>query len=368
MKNVLVGLVLAAAVSTVACDRGEPGAIPSNREPLEIDVSRVAESAELTSFPATVRSTAEAELATRFSATVRRVAVDVGSRVSRGQLLVVLDPQDIEARIERAEASERQAGRYQERIQALERDGAATSQELDDAVARFEMARAAVQEALAQRAYAVLTAPFSGVIVGRSVDPGDLATPARPILRLVDPESLEVVTDLPGAYARYVDAGDTVTVVTPRDGSRHAARVTHVSPAEEARSHRYRVKVQTLDDTEGLVAGAFVRVELLGPGRAATWIPSDAVVRRGQLTGVFVVEDETARLRWIRLGQEQPDAVEVLAGLDLEAFVVRSPGPGLTDGAPVDRVTRVPFEVNEPAEAEADGGPATADDPPEAGS
>jgi hypothetical protein len=126
--------------------------------------------------------------------------------------------------------------------------------------------------------------------------------------------------------------------------------------------------VQTLDDTEGLVAGAFVRVELLGPGRAATWIPSDAVVRRGQLTGVFVVEDETARLRWIRLGQEQPDAVEVLAGLDLEAFVVRSPGPGLTDGAPVDRVTRVPFEVNEPAEAEADGGPATADDPPEAGS
>jgi RND family efflux transporter MFP subunit len=345
MKNLLTRALAVTVIAATACDRGEPGAMPSTEGPLELDVSRVAVSPELTSFPATVRSRAEAELATRSSGTVRRVAVDVGSRVSRGQVLVVLDPQDVEARIARAEAGERQARRYQERIQALERDGAATSQELDDAVARLEMARATVQEAEAQRAYAVLTAPFSGVIIARAVDPGDLATPAHPILTLVDPESVEIVTDLPGAYAQYVENGDMVTVVNPRDGSRHSARVTHVSPAEQARSHRYRVKVQTLDGVEGLVPGAFVRVELEGPGRAATWVPLDALVRRGQLTGVFVVEDGVARLRWIRPGGRHPDAVEVLAGLDRDDAVVRRPDPALMDGAPVDRVTEVPFEI-----------------------
>jgi hypothetical protein len=177
------------------------------------------------------------------------------------------------------------------------------------------------------------------------VDPGDLATPAHPILTLVDPESIEIVTDLPGAYAQYVEDGDPVTVVNPRDGSRHNARVTHVSPAEQARSHRYRVKVETLERVEGLAPGAFVRVELEGHGRAATWMPLDALVRRGQLTGVFVVEEEVARLRWIRLGVRHPDAVEVLAGLDGDASVVRRPDPGLMDGASADRVTEVPFEM-----------------------
>jgi RND family efflux transporter MFP subunit len=201
MKNALTWLITITMLSTAACDRGEPGEITDIERPLELTVSRPAASPELASFPATVQSTAEAELATRSSGAVRQVTVDVGSRVSRGQVLVVLDPQDVEARIAAAAAGERQARRYHGRIQALERDGAATGQELDDALARLEMAEAASQEAAAQRAYAVLTAPFAGVIVRRDVDPGDLAIPARPILTLVDPESIEVVVDLPGAHA-----------------------------------------------------------------------------------------------------------------------------------------------------------------------
>ena len=76
----------------------------------------------------------------------------------------------------------------------------------------------------------------------------------------------------------------------------------------------------------------------------ATWIPADAVVRRGQLAGVFVVSDDVARLRWIRIGHRRRAAVEVLAGLEADDRVVRSPIPQLADGAPVDRVTEVPFE------------------------
>jgi RND family efflux transporter MFP subunit len=356
MKNALTWLITITMLSTAACDRGEPGEITDIERPLELTVSRPAASPELASFPATVQSTAEAELATRSSGAVRQVTVDVGSRVSRGQVLVVLDPQDVEARIAAAAAGERQARRYHGRIQALERDGAATGQELDDALARLEMAEAASQEAAAQRAYAVLTAPFAGVIVRRNVDPGDLAIPARPILTLVDPESIEVVVDLPGAHANRVAPGDTVLVVNPRTGTRHRATITRISPAQDARSHRVRLEAHFADSPGDLMPGSFVRVELSGQGGIATWIPADAVVRRGQLAGVFVLQEDVVRLRWIRLGLQRSAAVEVLAGLDGDARVVRSPAPHLTDGARVDRATETPFEGIEGGEPQLEVG------------
>lgn len=350
MRDVLTWLTVLGTLSIAACDRGEPGEIAETEGALELTVSRPAAAPELASFPATVRSTAEAELATRSSGAVRRVTVDVGSRVSRGQVLVVLDPQDVEARIAAAAAGERQARRYYERIEALERDGAATGQELDDARARFEMAEAASEEAAAQRAYAVLSAPFAGVIVRREVDPGDLATPARPILALVDPESVEVILDLPGAYAETVAVGDTIQVVAPRTGRRHSSTIARVSPAQDVQSRRVRLEARLPDAPPDLMPGSFVRVELSGTGRTATWIPVDAIVRRGQLAGVFVVSEGVARLRWIRLGERRPSAVEVLAGLEPDARVVRNPLPHLTDGVRVDRVTEIPFEPSEGGE------------------
>lgn len=344
MKNALTWLTAVGAVVVAACDRGEPGRIPESEGPLELIVSRLAAGPETASFPATIRSTAEAELATRSSGSVRTVTVDVGSRVSRGQVLVVLDPQDVDARIAAAAAGETQARRFYQRIEALERDGAATGQELDDARARLEIAEAASREAAAQRAYAVLTAPFTGVIVRRDVDPGDLATPARPILTMVDPESVEVVVDLPGRYAEAVTVGDTIEVVNPRTGARHPSTIARVSPAQDTRSRRVRLEATLPDAADDLIPGSYVRVKLSGPGRTATWVPADAIVRRGQLAGVFVVEEGIARLRWIRLGERRATAVEVLAGLEPDARVVRLPGPQLTDGAPADRVTETPFD------------------------
>jgi hypothetical protein len=102
--------------------------------------------------------------------------------------------------------------------------------------------------------------------------------------------------------------------------------------------------------------GSFVRVELSGQGGIATWIPADAVVRRGQLAGVFVLQEDVVRLRWIRLGLQRSAAVEVLAGLDGDARVVRSPAPHLTDGARVDRATETPFEGIEGGEPQLEVG------------
>ena len=73
------------------------------------------------------------------------------------------------------------------------------------------------------------------------------------------------------------------------------------------------------------------------------WVPADAVVRRGQLTGLFVVVENELRLRWIRPGRRSGDAVEVLAGLPPGSAVVRRPGPAVLDGTAVGEVNEEPW-------------------------
>ena len=329
-------VVTIAALAWTGCDRGEPGDVPPPEDPVEVSVSVPIRGPATSAHPATVASTDEAELATRTSGTVRRVRVDVGGRVSEGDTLLELDATDVAAAIEGAEASVTQARKRFERIRNLEADGAATRQELDDARAALERARAGLKGARSQRDYVVLRAPFGGTVSERYVDPGDLAVPGRPVLRLVRPESVKVVADLPARVGSGLSPGREATVADPETGRRHPARVIRLSPARQASSRRVRVELEL---TSGIASppapGSYVRLELASTDDSTVWIPADAVVRRGQLEGVYLAGEEELELRWLELGTERDGAVEVLGGLGSGDRVVRRPGPRLTDGAPV---------------------------------
>jgi RND family efflux transporter MFP subunit len=198
-------LVLLVTPLLAGCDRGEPGAMAADGEPANVVVTAPVVQPDVARFPAEVRAARKADLATRMAGTIVRVNGDVGSRVTRGDLLVLLDAVDVEARISRAGAAERQARQWHDRIQSLEADGAATPQELDDAVARLEMATASLTETEAQLSYAVLRAPFSGVITRRFAEPGDLATPGFSVLTIVAEGSIKIVADLPGELERSLE-------------------------------------------------------------------------------------------------------------------------------------------------------------------
>ena len=334
----ILAVALAWSAAWGACDRGEPGRIPAPVGPASVSVSQAARAPAVSAYPASVVSTDDVLLATRTSGTVVRVPVDVGSAVRDGDTLVLLDGSDVEARIRGAQAAVEQAHKYFGRIRNLAADGAATDQELDDARARLAMAESQLDEARAQRGYVVLKAPFAGVVASRDVDPGDLAVPGHPVLRLVRPGSLKVQADLPGEARTRVRPGTPVTLVDPGTGARVAGHVTRISPALEPGSRRVRAEARAdaaASDAALPAAGSFVRLEVETPDRTTLWVPSDAIVRRGELEGVFVVEADTLRLRWLRTGRVRDSAVEVLAGLDAGQTVVRAPGPRLVDGQPV---------------------------------
>ena len=364
MKRFLIPAVATLAVA--ACGAGdEPGRLPEPEAPVRVSVSHAVAARASEAFPATLAAEQQADVATRMSGTVREVRVDVGDRVSAGSPVVVLDAPDVQARIDAAEAQAALAESTFRRVESLAADRAASQQELDEARARLEAARGALADARAQAAYAVVRAPFGGVVTERLAEPGDLAVPGRPLLRMVGEGGLTVEADLPAARAGALEPGDAVRVVVPGAGA-WAARVTRVAPAVARGTRRFRVEA-SLEGAEGgavgLLPGAYARLELPGGGAPTWWIPEDAVVRRGQLTGVYLLEDDALRLRWLRLGERREGAVEILAGpAGEELTVVRRPAAELADGVPVEAATPEPWAA--PADgAMAGAGAAPEEDP-----
>jgi RND family efflux transporter MFP subunit len=339
----ITGVIALFTVATAGCG-GEPGELPESTEPVRVAASTSASATAVTTAPGSVVATRQAQLATRIAGTIRSVAVDIGAEVTEGQVLVRLDTRDVEARIASAEASSRLARQWHQRITALAEDGAATAQELDDANARLEMAEAALRDARAQLTYVVLRAPFSGVITARHTDPGNLAGPGMPVLEMIATDDLKIEADLPGELAGRVSVGDRIGVYQPESGLRYAARISHAVPALEQSSRRFRIEARFESEVEalqGMPPGTFVRVELEEPTSTTRWIPTDAVVSRGQLRGVFVVDGNELRLRWVRLGEQFGGAIELLAGPGPDALLVRNPGTSFVDGQPVGDVRRV---------------------------
>ena len=332
------------ALAAAGCGTSEPGALPEPDDAARVDVSLPVEAPVVLGFPATIEAGRSAALSTRMSGRIMRIAVDVGSRVNSGQVLVTLDAGDIEGAIARAEAAERQARRTFERLESLARDGAATEQEVDDARAALEVAEAAIREAVAQRSYTTLVAPFPGWVTARMADPGDLALPGQPILTLIGDGVVKAVADIPADVAIRLEPGEPLTIRHPTSSDHYRARVARLAPAvqPEARLVRVEAELESESDTPPPpLPGAYVRLEV-GEGSGRTlWLPDDAVHQRGQLTGVWVVDRETLHLRWIRPGQRRAGAIEVLAGVERNELVVRHPARDLMDGQAVQATRRV---------------------------
>ena len=195
-------------------------------------------------------------------------------------------------------------------------------------------ARAAADAATTTQSFGLVKAPFDGLVTERLTDPGNLASPGMPLLRLDSAGASHVEVRVDEARERYVREGDRVEVRfgevagTSRtvDGV-----VTEIARAVSADDRAFMVKVSLAGDSP-TKTGTFARVRFRGASREALVVPSSTIRRQGQLSTVFVIEEGVARLRLLQTGHEGAEGVEVLAGLERGEVVVNAPPPGLTDG------------------------------------
>ena len=325
----------------------------------------------------TVCARTAAVLSSKVMAYVRQVAVQVGDRVQEGQLLVTLDAQDLDSKVRGAEAAEVEvmssipeaesgvagakanldlAQSTFQRMQELASEKSISNQEFDEASARLKSAQAAYEMARAKRTqldskrasvqqeirgasimrdYTRISAPFSGVVTAKSVEPGNLAAPGAPLLTVEREGAYRLEASVDESRLPFVKAGQAVDVALESLDRRFTAHVSEIVPSVDASSRTYIVKID-LPAMPNLRSGMFGRAMFpLGTRKVAT-IPPLAMVEHGQLQSVFVIEDGCARTRLITTGDRRQSAVEVLSGLS-EGEKLVSPAPaGLTDGARVE--------------------------------
>lgn len=350
MRRLLKWSALSAAVLLAGCGGGKTEAVRAQTgQPVQARtvVLRASSVNTYIESPGHVSASHSAQIASRLTGYINRVNVDIGDHVKQGEVLLTIDSRDVDAKVRQAHAdiaSARatldDASANYKRYHQLYRQGAVSRQEYQrrqrdykTAQAQLKAAQARLNVALAERAYAQVRAPMTGVVTARDVDPGDLAAPGKPLLSLQGTGDMQVRTDVVAKAHQALVPNKPVPIVA---GSRRlTARVIHVGPAASPSTQTYPVKL-ALPAKAGLSPGTLVRVLVPVGKRQALLAPRNAIVDRLGIRAVFIVgSDGRAHLRLVRLGPAHGDRVEITAGLSAGARVVVSPGPGIVNDTPI---------------------------------
>jgi RND family efflux transporter MFP subunit len=291
---------------------------------------------EVQKIVGSVEARSQAQIETKVQARVEKIAVSLGSRVRTGDLLVEFDTRDLSARVKQAQAVFDQAAQDLKRFETLLSQQAATQQEYDGVKARAAVAEANREEAEAALSYARIVAPFSGVVTQKTIEVGDLAVPGRPLFVLEQVGSPRFVLTIPESNADRIRSGDSVRIEIPAADTTISGVVTELSPSADPVTRSYEVKID-LPENPRVRPGQFGKLLLPTGNSDALFVPSGAVVRRGQLELVYTVTAEgRASMRLVRTGREQAGWTEILSGLRANDHVVISSSSELSDGDKVE--------------------------------
>jgi RND family efflux transporter MFP subunit len=282
----------------------------------------------------TVRAKLRSVIEGKITGKIEQMLVVPGQQVKAGEMLVVIDAREVQARYDQAVAVRQQAEADLKRLTSLYEQKILSPAEFDSAQARARISIASVAETETLLGYAKVTAPFSGVITRKYADVGDLATPGKPLLEMEDSTALRLEADVPEAVIGRLKLGDKLPVRISALEGELAGVVSEIAPAADPNSRTFLVKLD-LPNVSGLRAGQFGRVAMPVGETSALRVPVFAVVRRGQMEIVFAVSDGKAQLRLVKTGKRIGDEVELVSGVEAGEKIVTGGAAGLMDGQPV---------------------------------
>lgn len=328
----MLGLGLAACGGHEAKPAAEPPSGPA-KDVVTVAVVRSGDTGERL-LPGTVQARRRAALSARTPASVTELPYQEGQWVKQGTVVVRLDDAALRAAVAAAEAGVNAAQADLERTKALLAKGAATPRELEQMTAAAEGASAQLTAAKDNLSYAALRAPFAGRIAARRVNLGDVANPGMPLVEIEGEGGLELRATVESDVAALLRPGTKVRALVDGQTTAIDATVTAVGPSGDPTTHRFEVKAD-LPRAQGLRAGLFARLVVSGvAAEPRLSIPAAAVFERGGLTGLFVVSEGRARLRWVAPGARDGDTIEIRAGVAEGERVALDPA-GLLDRSPV---------------------------------
>jgi RND family efflux transporter MFP subunit len=281
------------------------------------------------------------------SGLISSLVVKAGDKVKAGQLLAIIDDREMvagaqrsHAQVNKADAELRNAKANLERTQDLQSKGFVSKAALDSADAQYKSASAVRDQAMAvsrqtsiSQGFTRVTAPYDGWVLQTHAQAGDLAVPGKPLLTVYAPQPLRAVVQVPASRSQTAKSATQTTIVVD-EGQNKTIAITPLNrtvvpsadPISQTTEWRFDLPSK---DVANLLPGQQVHVQFLqaqAGGVEKLTVPAAAVVRRGELTAVYVSTGQAFSLRAVRLGSQQAgDTVEVLAGLTVGEVIALDP-------------------------------------------
>lgn len=352
MKSILLklGFIILLILILTSCSDSSKKA--TNVKALKITTTPVSslKPDQLFSTSGAIEAVKSANISTRLMGYVSKVNVKIGDKVKKGDLLLSINSSDlkakkgqIKAKILKAKSYFTNAKKDYKRFTQLYKENSASQKELDNITTNYEQAKAGLEAAKqmqkeidANLAYADIKAPFDGVITGKMIDIGDLANPGMPLLSIENTYNYLVKTYVNENQIDKINKGGAVNLKVKSTNTILMGTISEISISSKSSGGLYEVKISIKNPTN-IFSGMFVSVNFLGSSDASTLtIPKSALVQNGQLTGVYTVSlQNTAILRWLRLGKTYGNAIEVLSGLNKNEKIITSASGKLYNGAKV---------------------------------
>ncbi len=300
-----------------------------------------------------IQTVKSANLSTRMMGFVDKIYVKTGDQIKEGQLLLSLNNVDLSAKLAQVKAGivEAKAGfsnaeKDYVRFKNLFESNSASQKEMDDMTANYNMAKARVEaaeqmkkEVQAQFNYVNIRAPFDGVVSNKFINQGDMASPGVPLLEVESPGAYQVMAMVPESEISKISNNTNVSVLVKSLNKTIKGKVTEVSSSAKNTGGQYLVKVLLDNSDLYILSGMFATVQFPVESKekqTTVLIPSSVLVKKGELSGIYTVsQTQTAILRWLRLGRQYGDNVEVLSGLNADESYIVSANGKLFNGAKV---------------------------------
>lgn len=297
-----------------------------------------------------IQAQRDVTLTSRAGGEVSAVLVEIGRRVQSGDTLIILDSEIAELNYRQAQAAyESTAADYQtalkdlERVKKLYQSGSLSEREIDSAEMTEIRLKAACRTAEAARDIALrnykdtaVGAPFSGFIAEVLVETGEISAPGQPLIRLVDIDSVEISAGMTAEEIDELSNKSKVTVRPAKPGAEiYQGFISALGPAA-SQDGTFPIEIIIPNTSLRLKAGTIAEVKIVKEKfQNIIIIPRAAVLKKKEGDAVFVIEGNTALLRYVNLGVFDENTVEVKEGLNLNETIIVKGHTVLQDSAAV---------------------------------
>lgn len=350
----LISAVIILALAGSACSSSDESEVQQDRATSVVTkTADFAQGKATHRFSGTVSSDRTTNISTKVMGRITQLDVEEGDFVQKGDMLVRIKDDNLQAQKGQVESSLMEAKAALQntetnynRLQNLYEQDSATRKELDDISAEYKMAKARMKSLESRLReiedmldYTLLTAPYNGYVVSKMASEGDMAGPGQPILTFEQEDMMKLKVTVPESEISLFSLNDTVSVDIHAAGYNKAEGVVaniNQSASRGSRQFSVEIRLPELAEDSGVKSGMFAEIGLATEKGRAIVVPKSAIIERGQLTGLYTLNDDSeVVLRWVRLGDESGDNVEVLSGLSEGETFVASADQQLREGQKV---------------------------------